>query len=332
MNMSEYITQHEATIRLSCFVAVLLIMAGLELVWPRRTLRIAKVRRWSNNLSLVLINTLVIRVLFPTAAVGVALTAGIKGWGLFNLIPAPHWVAVVVSIVALDLLIYWQHVLMHKIPVLWKLHRVHHVDLDFDVTTGARFHPIEIVVSMLIKFAAIVALGTPVLAVVIFEVVLNATAMFNHSNVRLATWLDSTLRIVLVTPDMHRVHHSTVRKVYEQVQGDDRDDYSHPVWCGDQVKQAPPFDPRCEGDPHRSGWKKNANHQRVDENQAQVVGPATNFCNSKRSPGPHQFQPGHDQEHGNKTTKTDRGFVLSDVFRHIHGAVTDRAHQGGHSR
>ena len=210
--MTAYIIQHEATIRVGAFIAVLLIMASLEVAWPRRTLAVSRARRWTSNLSIIVINTLIIRIVFPTAALGVALIVEDRQWGLFNILGVPYWAAVVGGVLVLDLVIYAQHILMHKIPLLWKLHRVHHVDLDFDVTTGGRFHPVEIIVSMLIKFAAIVVLGAPALAVVIFEVVLNATSMFNHSNVRLPLGLDGMLRLFLVTPDMHRVHHSIIRR------------------------------------------------------------------------------------------------------------------------
>jgi sterol desaturase/sphingolipid hydroxylase (fatty acid hydroxylase superfamily) len=161
-----------------------------------------------NNLALVVLNTVLLRVLFPTAAVGMALFAAEQGWGLFNYLETPYAVAVLLSVVLLDFIIYLQHVMVHAVPVLWRLHRVHHADLDFDVTTGARFHPLEIILSLGIKFAAIAVVGPPVLAVVLFEVLLNATAMFNHSNVRIPLGLDRILRWFVVTPDMHRVHHS----------------------------------------------------------------------------------------------------------------------------
>lgn len=206
--MQAFITAHEAAIRLSFFLAVFLLMALWELVAPRRLLRLPKAARWSANLGLVVLNTLVLRLLFPAAAVGVATFAATRGWGLFNTLPAPFWLAVIASVVILDFVIWLQHVMVHAIPLLWRLHRVHHADLDYDLTTGARFHPIEIILSMLIKFAAVLLLGPPTLAVVIFEVVLNATAMFNHANARLPLGLDRALRLVLVTPDMHRVHHS----------------------------------------------------------------------------------------------------------------------------
>ena len=206
------VMQHEAPIRLGIFLGVFLIMAALELILPRRELRTSKLRRWRSNIGISLINTVVIRLLFPAAAIGVAISTASGGWGLLNAVALPYWVSVVLAVLLLDLIIYCQHVIMHKVPILWRFHRMHHVDLDFDVTTGARFHPVEIVLSMLIKFAAIVALGVPVLSVLLFEVLLNATAMFNHSNVRLPPALDSILRTVLVTPDMHRVHHSVIRR------------------------------------------------------------------------------------------------------------------------
>lgn len=208
--MEEFIRSHEVAIRLAFFFGVLGAMALWETVAPRRELTVRRALRWANNLGLVVLNSVVLRVLFPAAAVGVAAVADTKSWGVFNNLPFPGWIAVLSSVIALDFLIYFQHVMMHAVPALWRLHRVHHADLDFDVTTGARFHPIEIVLSMLIKFAAIVLLGAPVLAVVIFEVVLNATAMFNHGNVHIPRALDRVLRWFVVTPDMHRVHHSVV--------------------------------------------------------------------------------------------------------------------------
>ena len=182
--------QYEVPVRLGVFFSVFVIMASLELILPRRDLRTSKSRRWGSNIGITLINTIVVRLLFPTAAIGVAITAESEGWGLLNIASPPFWLSVVVAVMLLDLAIYVQHVLMHKIPVLWRLHRMHHVDLDIDVTTGARFHPVEIILSMLIKFTVIVVLGAPALAVLIFEVLLNATAMFNHSNVRLPLGLD----------------------------------------------------------------------------------------------------------------------------------------------
>jgi len=208
MDINEFIMNNEVTIRLSFFLGVFAVMAIWEFIAPRRALTVSKVVRWANNLGLVFLNSIVLRLLFPAAAVGVAVFANEQGWGLLNYYDVPVMTAVIVSVVVMDFIIYLQHVMVHAIPVLWRLHRVHHADLDYDVTTGARFHPIEIILSMLIKFATIVLLGPPVVAVVIFEVMLNATAMFNHGNVRLNPVFDKFLRLILVTPDMHRVHHS----------------------------------------------------------------------------------------------------------------------------
>jgi sterol desaturase/sphingolipid hydroxylase (fatty acid hydroxylase superfamily) len=206
--MDELFTNHEASIRLGSFLGVFALMALWELLAPRRTLTQPKGRRWLNNIGLVVFNTALLRVVFPVAAIGVAEYAQLRQWGLFNLVEVHPAVALVVSVIVLDAAIYLQHVMFHAIPLLWRLHRVHHADLDFDVTTGARFHPVEILLSMLIKFGVIVLLGPPLAAVVIFEVLLNAMAMFNHSNVRLPLALDGILRRIIVTPDMHRVHHS----------------------------------------------------------------------------------------------------------------------------
>ena len=202
------ILQNEAPIRLGFFFGVFAVMAIWEVIAPRRALTVSKAIRWANNLGLVVLNTIVLRLIFPAAAVGVAAFATEHGWGLLNFYHVPFVLSVVLSVVAMDFVIYLQHVLVHAVPALWRLHRVHHADLDYDVTTGARFHPIEIILSMLIKFATIAVLGPPVIAVIIFEVVLNAMAMFNHSNVRLPLGLDRIIRLLLVTPDMHRVHHS----------------------------------------------------------------------------------------------------------------------------
>jgi sterol desaturase/sphingolipid hydroxylase (fatty acid hydroxylase superfamily) len=171
-------------------------------------LQTSKAIRWANNLGLVFFNSFVLRLVFPAAAVGMAGFANEQGWGLFNYMDAPFWAVVAVSVVVMDFFIWLQHVMVHAVPVLWRLHRVHHADLDFDVTTGARFHTLEILLSMLIKFAVILLLGPPLLAVVLFEVILNATSMFNHGNVHLPETLDRFLRLLVVTPDMHRVHHS----------------------------------------------------------------------------------------------------------------------------
>ncbi len=206
--MSEWITDHEATLRLGFFLGMLLMLALSEAWWPRRGRSLSRLQRWTSNLGIVVINTVLLRLLFPAAAVGMALFAQSAGWGVFNTFEFPYWVAVLVSVIVLDFMIWLQHVMVHAVPILWRLHRVHHADLDFDVTTGLRFHPIEIILSMVIKFAVIAVLGAPVLAVILFEIALNATSMFNHSNLRLPSGLDRWLRWIVVTPDMHRVHHS----------------------------------------------------------------------------------------------------------------------------
>ena len=208
--MMEAILANELGIRFGFFLAVFSIMALWELPKPRRKRDLARWGRWPSNLGIVAFNTVLVRVLIPTTAVTMALIAEEGDWGLFNQLVLPGWVAVLLSVIALDLIIYLQHVMFHAVPTLWRLHRVHHADLDFDVTTGIRFHPIEILLSMGIKLAAVVVLGVPAIAALIFEVLLNATSMFNHGNVRLPSNLDRVLRWMVVTPDMHRVHHSII--------------------------------------------------------------------------------------------------------------------------
>jgi sterol desaturase/sphingolipid hydroxylase (fatty acid hydroxylase superfamily) len=206
--MSDFLMSHEASIRLGAFLGVLAMMAGWERIAPRRALTVSRSLRWTNNLAIVVLNTLIVRAALPVAAVGMAGLARDSGWGLLNVFDLPFALSVIAAVVALDLAIYLQHVMFHAVPALWRLHRMHHADLDFDVTTGARFHPLEILLSMGIKLAVVAVLGPPVVAVILFEVLLNATAMFNHGNVRLPVRLDRALRWFLVTPDMHRVHHS----------------------------------------------------------------------------------------------------------------------------
>lgn len=208
MDVNEFIQNNEVTIRLGFFLGVFTLIALWELISPRRDLSVSKALRWANNLALVFFNTLILRLIFPAAAVGVAVTAQQNSWGMFNLVDVPALLAITASVVIMDFVIYMQHVMVHAVPVLWRLHRVHHADLDYDVTTGSRFHTIEIILSMLIKFATIVLIGPPVVAVIVFEVVLNAMAMFNHGNIYLPKSLDRVLRWFIVTPDMHRVHHS----------------------------------------------------------------------------------------------------------------------------
>lgn len=202
--------QTEGTVRLTCFMGVFVAMALAEWLLPRRKLTAQKVPRWGSNLALVVLNTVAARFLIPLSAVAAAMSAQTYEFGLLNLFSFSVIIKIVIAVAILDFAIYWQHVLFHAVPIFWRLHRVHHADLDLDVTSGLRFHTLEILLSALIKLGVIVLLGAPPLAVVIFEVVLNATAMFNHSNVRLPLGLDRLLRLILVTPDMHRVHHSVI--------------------------------------------------------------------------------------------------------------------------
>jgi sterol desaturase/sphingolipid hydroxylase (fatty acid hydroxylase superfamily) len=205
--------QNEAVIRLGFFFGVLIIMAVWELLFPRRALTMSKLTRWISNLGIVFMDNALVRYLFPVLAIGVAVSAQENSWGLLNNVQMPYWLSVGLGVLALDLIIYLQHVMFHAVPILWRLHMMHHADLDFDVTTGLRFHPLEIIISMLIKISAIAAIGPSVIAVLIFEVTLNATAMFNHSNVKIPLNIDRILRLLVVTPDMHRVHHSvTIRE------------------------------------------------------------------------------------------------------------------------
>jgi len=206
--MAESILANEAWLRMGFFLGVLMLMAALEVVVPRRRRDIPRLLRWTNNISMVVLDTILVRLAFPVLAVTLAVLAEDRGWGLFNVITAPGWLAFGASIVLLDLAIYLQHVMFHAVPALWRVHRVHHADLEFDVTTGLRFHPVEILLSMAFKLGVVVAVGPPALAVLLFEVILNGTSMFNHSNVRIPVAIDRVLRWIVVTPDMHRVHHS----------------------------------------------------------------------------------------------------------------------------
>jgi len=208
MTVAEVLLTHESAIRLGAFVGIFAVMALWELLAPRRRQAIGRIKRWPSNVGIVVLDTLLVRLIFPTAAVGVALLAELHGWGLFHVLGAPVWLAIVASVLLLDLAIYLQHVLFHAVPVLWRLHRMHHADLEFDVTTGARFHPLEILLSMVIKLGIVAALRAPAVAVLISEVLLNATSMFNHGNVTLPHRFDRVLRSIVVTPEMHRVHHS----------------------------------------------------------------------------------------------------------------------------
>ncbi|KXO12777.1 putative sterol desaturase [Moritella sp. JT01] len=210
--MSEWLIANGNTLRASAFIGLLILLAISEHYQPKRPLTVSKSQRWGNNLAIVLVNNLVLKLFVPFLAIDAAIFAEQQQWGLSSLASlgssTNQMLIIMVSIMLLDAAIYFQHKIFHHIPVLWRLHRMHHSDLDIDVTTAIRFHPIEIVLSMLIKIAVIIALGVPVIAVVLFEMLLNLTAMFNHSNIRLPAKIDRYIRYILVTPDMHRVHHS----------------------------------------------------------------------------------------------------------------------------
>ena len=200
----------EDSYRLPVFLGVLALIAIWEVAAPQRRAETPRLLRWSNNLALVVIDSAIVRLLFPVLAVGAALIAAERGWGLFNLIALPSWLGLILGIVLLDLAIYLQHRIFHRVPLLWRLHRMHHADTDFDVTTGLRFHPVEIILSMAIKIAVVLLFGLPAVAVLLFEIILSATALFNHGNIRLPAALDARLRWFVVTPDMHRIHHSVI--------------------------------------------------------------------------------------------------------------------------
>ncbi|MBF0446135.1 MAG: sterol desaturase family protein [Magnetococcales bacterium] len=206
--MEQTLLEQEKFIRLGFFFGVFILVAIWEIVAPRRSLTISKSLRWGANLGVVVLNTLLLRLLFPTAAVGLALLGEERSWGLLNNLELHPLLGVIIGVGFMDFVIYTQHVMFHSVPTLWRLHRVHHADLDYDVTTGARFHPIEIILSMVIKLGVVLALGPSATAVLIFEVLLNAMAMFNHGNIYIPVAIDRILRLFVVTPDMHRVHHS----------------------------------------------------------------------------------------------------------------------------
>jgi len=203
---------NDSVVRVSVFMSVFIICANLEVVFPKKRRTQARSTRWFSNISIIIIDSLLVRLIGQVSAVSVAFYATGQGWGLFNYLQLPVWLEITLSVVLLDLAIYLQHVASHKIPLLWRIHRVHHADRDIDVTTGMRFHPLEIILSMFYKCLIILLLGPSVLAVFLFEVILNASAMFNHSNLSLTLWLDNTLRKLVVTPDMHRIHHSVINR------------------------------------------------------------------------------------------------------------------------
>ena len=208
--MGDSLTAAEPLLRFGAFLAVFVLVALWEVLAPKRTPRFTRAQRWPHNLALIALNAGIVRLLAPGAAIAVALAGEAHGWGLFNVVTLPSWATILISVVLLDLAVYFQHVLFHAVPALWRLHRVHHADADYDVTTGLRFHPIEILLSLGIKCAVIAALGAPAVAVLAFEVLLNGASMFNHANGRLPLVVDRWLRWLVVTPDMHRVHHSVV--------------------------------------------------------------------------------------------------------------------------
>ena len=210
---------YEPILRMSVFLGVFAIMAAWEWRRPFRMRQIGRVRRWSTNWAIVILDSAVVRLLFPAAAVGAALDAAASGWGLFNALEAPLWLSLPLSLLVLDFAIWAQHLVFHKIPVLWRLHKVHHADRDVDVTTAIRFHPVEIALSMALKIGLVYALGAPAAAVLAFEVLLNACAMFNHSNIRLAPRVERALRAVIMTPDLHRIHHSVLRAEHDSNYG-----------------------------------------------------------------------------------------------------------------
>lgn len=204
--------EHESKIRISVFLSMLVVMKLWEIMAPCRHYSSPKVMRWLSNVGLLALGTIVLRIVLPLASLGVAAITEEQRWGVFYTFSLSPWQTIALSMVCLDFITYLNHVLFHSLPMLWRFHRVHHADLDFDVTTGLRFHPVEILLSMISRMAIILLLGTPIVAVVIFEIILNATSMFNHGNIRLPVIVDRLLRLVVVTPDMHRIHHSAITK------------------------------------------------------------------------------------------------------------------------
>jgi len=221
--MDGLIGQSDGAIRLAIFVGVFLVMALIELGWPKRKLVVSKRRRWLTNVGIAVAGSVVLRLMamlaVPVAAIAAAFYAGQHHIGLLNQVSWPEWIKIVVALLVLDLAIWVQHLASHKVPLFWRLHKVHHADRDIDVTTAVRFHPVEIALSMLWKIVVVVPLGAPPLAVFLFEVILNACAMFNHANIALPPWLDRGLRMIVVTPDMHRVHHSVLRREHNSNYG-----------------------------------------------------------------------------------------------------------------
>lgn len=220
--------QNEATMRLTVFLGLFILFAGLETLLPRKQRTDKLPVRWFTNWILVVTGALTVNLMakvLPFIAVGAAIDASNKGWGLFNIVDLPVWLEILLAIAILDFAIWFQHLITHKIPLLWRFHRVHHADRDIDVTTALRFHPVEIGFSMLLKIGLVYILGPSALAVILFEIILNGTAMFNHANIRLPLGLDAVIRRILVTPDMHRVHHSIHRDEHDSNYG-----FSLSIW------------------------------------------------------------------------------------------------------
>ena len=206
--MDVVIADNEIVIRLTCFFSLFVLLALAEVKFPRRVLKVSKLLRWSNNLSMSVFNSILMKVIFPMAGTGLAIIALREQWGLLNNLPIPYWVSVFVYIIFFDFAIYFQHRLFHWLGPLWRLHRMHHTDIDYDLTTGSRFHPVSIIISMMIKLTLVLVMGPPVIAVLISEILLNLTSIFNHSKITIPSRIEATLRLFVVTPDMHRVHHS----------------------------------------------------------------------------------------------------------------------------
>lgn len=220
--------ENEVTIRLAVFLGLFTLLACVEVLIPRRTRDLKRTSRWFTNIGLIIIDSLTIRlmaIVMPVMAVGAAMDASARGWGLLGMVDWPNWIEVLIAMLILDFVIWAQHLITHKIPLLWCLHQVHHADRDMDVTTAIRFHPIEIALSMLLKIGVIYALGPTAFAVILFEILLNGSAMFNHSNINIPKGLDKIIRLVLVTPDMHRVHHSDIRAEHDSNYG-----FSLSIW------------------------------------------------------------------------------------------------------
>jgi sterol desaturase/sphingolipid hydroxylase (fatty acid hydroxylase superfamily) len=221
--MNHFLGYTDGAIRLAAFIGILLLMALAELLWPKRKLEVGKSGRWVTNLGIGMLDALLLRLLamvaVPIAAVAAGFYAERNGIGLLNQVAMPGWLKLVIALLVLDLAIWAQHFISHKVPIFWRLHQVHHADRDIDVTTAIRFHPIEIGLSMLWKIMVVIMIGAPPLSVFLFEVILNACAMFNHANLALARWFDELLRLFIVTPDMHRVHHSVLRREHDSNYG-----------------------------------------------------------------------------------------------------------------